>query len=84
MNCDECLEGIRGAIEQLLSAEFVAGIVDGLSGDGFCGTEEDVELCASVIAELIPLALPALAAGFDSEKTQYICNMAVSDTCPSY
>ena len=80
MTCDECLEGIRGAIEQL----FVAGIVDGLSGDGFCGTEEDAELCASVIAELIPLALPALAAGFDSERMPEICNMAVSDTCPAY
>ena len=84
MSCYECLEGINGAIEQLLSAEFVDGIVDGLSGDGFCGTEEDAELCASVIAELIPLALPALAAGFDSERMPEICNMAVSDTCPAY
>ena len=80
MSCYECLEGINGAIEQLLSAEFV----DGLSGDGFCGTEEDTELCASVIAELIPLALPALAAGFDSVRTLEICNMAVPDTCSAY
>ena len=84
MTCDECLEGIRGAIEQLLSAEFVAGIVDGLSGDGFCYTEQDAVLCASVIAELIPIALPALAAGINSERMPEICNMAVPETCPSY
>ena len=84
MTCDDCLEGIRGAIAQLLSAEFVAAIVDGLSGDGFCGTEDDAELCASVIAELIPIALPALAAGLDSEKSPEICNTAVPGTCPTY
>jgi hypothetical protein len=84
MTCDDCIEGIKGAIDQLLSAEFVAGIVDALSGDGFCGTEEDAELCASVIAELIPVALPALAAGLDAARMPEICNMAVPDTCPAY
>merc|ERR1711872_509853 len=31
--------GIAASIEQLLSEEFVMGIVDALSGDGFCGME---------------------------------------------
>ena len=84
MTCDECRGGIREAIGQLLSEEFVSGIVDALSGDGFCGMDEDPELCAKVIADLIPLALPALAGGFDSEQTGTICNMAVPDTCPAY
>ena len=83
MTCDACVEGISGSIEQLLSDEFVAGIVDELSGNGFCGGEflEDIELCASVIAELIPLALPALTAEISSDDMTQICNMAVPDTC---
>lgn len=84
MTCDECLGGIRAAIDQLLSDEFVSGIVEALSGDGFCGMGDDPERCAKAIAELIPLALPALAGGFDSEQTPTICNMAVPDTCPAY
>ena len=84
MTCDECLSGIRASIGQLLSEEFVSGIVEALSGNGFCGGTEDPEMCAKVIADLIPLALPALAGGFDSESTPMICNMAVPDTCPAY
>eukprot|EP00091_Calanus_sinicus_P015513 TRINITY_DN3383_c0_g1_i12.p1 TRINITY_DN3383_c0_g1~~TRINITY_DN3383_c0_g1_i12.p1 ORF type:complete len:201 (-),score=77.48 TRINITY_DN3383_c0_g1_i12:8-610(-) len=84
MTCDECLGGIQGAIEQLLSEEFVSGIVEALSGEGFCGMEEDPELCARVIADLIPAALPALAAGLEENQTGEICNMAVPDTCPAH
>merc|ERR1712123_331062 len=84
MTCDECLSGIRASIDQLLSEEFVSGIVEALSGNGFCGGTEDPEMCAKVIADLIPLALPALAGGFDSESTPMLCNMAVPDTCPAY
>merc|ERR1711862_953626 len=65
MTCDECLGGIQASVEQMLSEEFMMGIVEALSGEGFCGMEEDPELCAQVIAQLIPAALPALAAGFD-------------------
>ena len=43
--------------------------------------DEDPEMCASVIAQLIPAALPALAAGFDPAAGNDICNMAVPDTC---
>ena len=63
--------------------EFVTGIVDALSGDGFCGMEEDAELCASTIAVLIPLALPALAQ-FDPAVATDLCNTAIPDTCAAY
>merc|ERR1739842_188654 len=65
MTCDECLDGIKATIDQLLSEEFISGIVDALSGNGFCGgmTEKpNPEECADIIAELIPAALPILAA----------------------
>merc|ERR1712121_425247 len=81
MTCEECTNGIAASIEQLLSEEFVMGIVDALSGDGFCGMEEDPELCANVIAQLIPLALNALAANGDPAAATAICNMAIPDTC---
>jgi len=81
MTCEECTNGIQGAIDQLLSEEFVTGIVEWLSGEEFCGMDEDPEMCANVIAELIPAALPALAAGFTVEGAQDICNQAVPDTC---
>ena len=81
MTCDECIGGIKATIDQLLSEEFVSGIVEWLSGEEFCGMQEDQEMCANVIAELIPAALPALAAGFDPEGSKDLCNMAVADTC---
>merc|ERR1711892_783283 len=52
MTCDECTEGIMAGVDQLLSDEFVAGIVDALSGDGFCGMEEDPEECSAIMAAL--------------------------------
>merc|ERR1739842_121650 len=81
MTCDECLDGIKATIDQLLTEEFVSGIVAWLSGEEFCGMDEDPEMCANVIAELIPAALPTLAANFDPEGTKDLCNMAVADTC---
>ena len=84
MTCDECTEGIMAGVDQLLSDEFVAGIVDALSGDGFCGMEEDPEMCSAVIAALIPAALPVLAGVMDPAQIPEICNTAVPDTCPAY
>merc|ERR1712212_1061578 len=81
MTCDECLDGVKATIDQLLSEEFVSGIVSWLSGEEFCGMDEDPEMCANIIAELIPAALPTLAANFDPEGTKDLCNMAVADTC---
>ena len=81
MTCDECLGGIQASIEQMLSEEFVMAIVESMSGQGFCAHEEDPEMCANIIAQLIPAALPALAAGFDPAVGGDICNMAVPDTC---
>merc|ERR1719402_1430355 len=85
INCEECFQGIQGSIDQLLSEPFINGIVEALSGDGFCGMEEDPELCATVIAQLIPLALNALAANGDPDAfATAICNMAIPDTCPAF
>ena len=71
------------AISQLLSEEFIGGIVDALSGEGFCGMEEDPEMCAKVIQDLIPVALPTLAGSLDDERQEMICNLAIPDTCPA-
>merc|ERR1712088_844914 len=59
MTCDECLAGIHASVDQLLTEEFVTGVVAWLSGEEFCGTMEDPEMCANIIAELIHAALPA-------------------------
>merc|ERR1711970_763491 len=85
INCEECFQGIQASIDQLLSEPFINGIVEALSGDGFCGMEEDPDLCATVIAQLIPLALNALAANGDPDAfATAICNKAIPDTCPAF
>ena len=84
MTCDECTSGIMSGVDQLLSDEIVAAIVDALSGDGFCGMEDDSEMCSAVIAALIPAALPALAGSMSPDELPAICNTAVPDTCPAY
>merc|ERR1712001_765524 len=81
MTCDECLDGLKATIDQLLTEEFITGIVAWLSGEEFCGMLEDPEMCANVIAELIPAALPTLAMAFEPETAMGVCNMAVADTC---
>merc|ERR1711874_71711 len=81
MTCDECLDGINASINQLLTEEFVSGFVAWLSGEEFCGRLEDPEMCANIIAELLPAALPALAKAFEPETAMGVCNMAVADTC---
>merc|ERR1719369_937132 len=85
MTCDECVRGIQGAIELLLSEDTVAAIVKNLSGNAFCVPQyyEEQEQCASVIAHLIPAALPALAAHVDPDRLSEVCNEAVEDTCPA-
>ena len=60
VTCDECLDGIQASIDQLFSGDFVSGIVAALSGDGFCGMEEDAKLIESTIEVFIPLALLSL------------------------
>ena len=83
ITCEKCFAGIQKKEDQLLSEQFIQGIVDALSGDGFCGMQDDAERCANVIATLIPLALPALAANPDPEAGTMICNNAIPDTCPA-
>merc|ERR1712168_170949 len=82
VTCEECTSGIQASIDQLVSEEFVSGIVDALSGDGFCGMEEDPDPCSQVIPVFIPLALPALAAEFDPARGVEACNTALPGTCP--
>merc|ERR1719370_2125902 len=82
MTCQECFDGIKAGIEQLLLPSTITGIVEALSGDVFCGATETPEECANIIAALIPVALPALAgSGGSEENLTAICNMAVPDTC---
>ena len=83
LTCEECLQGIQASVDQMLSEEFMAGIVEALSGESFCGTMEDPALCAKVIAQLIPAALPALAEAGAADTTTgpMLCNNALGDVC---
>ena len=83
MTCDKCVRGILYSLTQLCSEEFVLDIVERLSGEQFCGLEEDPEMCAAIIDQLIPAALPVLAAGYKEGLLGWmlICEMAVPDTC---
>ena len=82
MTCEECFDGIKAGIDQLLLPSTITGIVEALSGDAFCGATETPDECATIIAALIPVALPALAgSGGSEENLTAICNMAVPDTC---
>merc|ERR1712228_685112 len=85
MTCEECTQGINGAIDQLLLPETIEGIVIALSGDAFCGQDNDPETCKAVIEFLIPVALPALAetGGRDPARMAEVCTAAVPDTCPA-
>jgi len=85
MTCEECTQGINGAIDQLLLPSTIEGIVMALSGDAFCGQDNDPQTCEAVIEFLIPVALPALAetGGRDPARMAEICNAAVPDTCPA-
>merc|ERR1712096_76258 len=81
--CDQCLAGIKASVDQLLLPETIAGIVEALSGDAFCGQNEDPELCARAISQLIPVALPALAkdGANHPEVGPAICNAAMEGVC---
>merc|ERR1719184_118076 len=81
VTCEECLNGIQASIDQLLSEEVINGIVDALSGDGFCGMEEDPDMCAEVIPILIPAALPALATKYNPIMGAQLCDVALPWTC---
>eukprot|EP00091_Calanus_sinicus_P009500 TRINITY_DN221_c0_g1_i12.p1 TRINITY_DN221_c0_g1~~TRINITY_DN221_c0_g1_i12.p1 ORF type:complete len:187 (-),score=60.22 TRINITY_DN221_c0_g1_i12:91-651(-) len=83
ITCEECFQGLQAGVDQLLLEETIQAIVGALSGDAFCGMEEDAERCAQVIETLIPQALPALTANPDEGAGVTICNNAIPDTCPA-
>merc|ERR1711936_180268 len=81
--CEQCIGGIQDSIDQMLSEDFIAGIVEALSGDIFCDQSENAEECANVIAALIPVALPALAKAGAADTTTgpMICNSVMEGVC---
>merc|ERR1711992_18882 len=81
ITCEECFDGLKKGVEQLLQEETIAAIVEALSGDAFCAQSEDAERCAAAIETLIPLALPALTANPDEEAGKMVCNGAIPDIC---
>ena len=81
ITCEECFDGLKKGVEQLLQEETIAAIVEALSGDAFCAQSEDAERCAAAIQTLIPLALPALTANPDEEAGMMVCNGAIPDIC---
>ena len=83
MTCEDCKSGIQEAVDQILSPEFMDGIVEYMQGDDFCGTIEDPE-CPSAVDAVIRSGLPLLAASDDPETYgPLLCNMAVEGTCPT-
>merc|ERR1712042_375512 len=80
-NADECFDGLKKGVEQLLQEETIQAIVEALSGDAFCAQSEDSERGAGAIEVLIPLALPALTANPDEEAGKMVCNGAIPDIC---
>merc|ERR1712224_202774 len=81
--CEDCTAIVTALAKYLTSEEFIAGIVEALSGDGFCGQSENPEECANVIAALIPVALPALAnaGAADTTTGPMICNSVMEGVC---
>ena len=67
---------------QLNTAEFINGIVDEMSGAEGCGLDDEPEKCKKIVAQLIPVALPAIAEAFeDINDISTICNSAVPNIC---
>merc|ERR1711915_32461 len=82
ITCGECLEQIQTTLDQLVSEEFISGIVSALSGDAFCGMEDDIDKCSSAIEALIPVALPALVGIYNVYDIGVpVCNSAMPGTC---
>jgi len=84
IDCDECFAGLQAGVDQLLGEAAMTAIIENLSGDAFCGMEEEPEKCANAMPTLIALALPALTANPDPEAGAMICNNAIPDTCPAF
>merc|ERR1712036_149482 len=49
ITCEECFDGLKKGVEQLLQEETIQAIVEALSGDAFCAQSEDSERCAGAI-----------------------------------
>merc|ERR1711910_254391 len=81
MTCDDCKMGVQAAIDQLLSPEFIDGIVDFLANGEFCANNGD-ERCPAAVDAVIRQGLPMLAAMGDDAAFAEACN-AVPGTCPA-
>merc|ERR1711970_594702 len=62
LTCDGCKAGIRLSIAQLLSDEFINGIIEEISGDEGCGQEKEAEKCRD-LQHSCQEYLPALREG---------------------
>ena len=83
MTCEHCKSDIQFSVDQLLSDEFMNGIIEYLQSDMFCGTVEDPE-CPSAVDTVIRSGLPLLAESVSGSEYMYtLCNMAVEGTCPA-
>merc|ERR1712168_1444234 len=81
--CPSSPAKLRLSLRDFTCDQCLAGIVEALSGDAFCGQNEDPELCARAISQLIPVALPALAkdGANHPEVGPAICNAAMEGVC---
>merc|ERR1719458_2130575 len=81
MTCDDCKMGIQAAIDQLVSSEFMDGIVEAVSAE-IC-KDNPTEECPMFVDGILRQGLPLLAgAGADADFAQ-ACNAAVEGTCPA-
>jgi hypothetical protein len=84
MTCDACTGGIQATIDQLLAPPTIDAIVNGLSGEAFCGQVDD-DRCPDAVDFVIRNGLPLLAAESDPSGSGFVtaCNTAVPGTCPA-
>merc|ERR1719460_1258388 len=79
MTCDDCKMGIQEAIDQMLSAEFMDGIVEAVSAE-IC-KDNPTEECPMFVDGVLRQGLPLLAAAADDAGFAQVCNAAVENTC---
>jgi len=83
MTCDQCVNGIKASIDQLVTESTLDAIVDTLVNGEFCANVG--EGCPEVVDFVIRQGLPLLAsADVGGDATfQEACNGSVPGTCPA-